>query len=73
MSDLHEIGELVRTELVVCAAELHEIMGWEFGADEDGEASYPATIEVCAGEWRLETDGHGCRAYRMFQDPEWED
>jgi hypothetical protein len=65
--------ELIRTELVVHAAELHEIMGWEFGADDDGEGEYPETIEVCAGEWRRERDGHGTQAYRLYQDPDWDD
>jgi hypothetical protein len=73
VSDLNGIRDLVRTELVVRAAELHEMMGWEFGASDDGEASYPDAIEVCAGEWRVETDSYGTRAYRFFQDPEWED
>ena len=72
MCDLTGLRELVRTELVVRAAELHEIMGWEFeSGGPDGQ--FPEVIEVCAGEWRLERDGHGTRAYRLYQDPEWED
>lgn len=53
-------AQLTRTNEVVSVKRLAKIIG-----------DYPvdATIRVCAGEWRRESDGK----YRFWSDKDWED
>jgi hypothetical protein len=56
------MAALVRTETVLDADELAEVIGQAPGADE-------TIIAVCAGEWRKDKDGR----WRVWADPDWEE